>query len=182
MATLDDVSQRGSVLDLGINTLLEESGVAKASLYAHFGSKEQLIVAWLERRQEAWFGWFDAHVEKHARHGDPASEIDAAFGFLEAWLSRDDFAGCPFITVYVQLQNEEHPAALESRRYAERLHAYFFERLRRMKRPTGRAKEEAAALLDLYLGAVVVGQLGVAGSRAATAARRTARAILSDVL
>jgi AcrR family transcriptional regulator len=85
LGALDQLSQSHSVIDIGINTLLAHAGVAKASLYTHFGSKDELIAAWLDERQERWFGWFYAHLAAHAPSGEPAHEIDAAFGFLEAW-------------------------------------------------------------------------------------------------
>ena len=50
----------------GINQIIEEAGVAKASLYAHFPSKEALAVAYLERRHRAWFDELRGVVERSA--------------------------------------------------------------------------------------------------------------------
>ena len=181
LATLNDLSTRGSVMDVGINAVLKASGVAKASLYEHFGSKEGLIVAWLSERQTQWFGWFDAHVARHADETDPRSELDAAFGFLEAWLARSDFAGCPFVSVYLQLNAPEHPAAESSRAYAQRLHAFFRRRLSALGIGSGASERTATALLDLFLGAIVVKQLGI-GRNPAKSARSTASHIVRDIV
>ncbi|MEM1022756.1 MAG: TetR/AcrR family transcriptional regulator [Myxococcota bacterium] len=178
LTTLDDMSTRGSVMDVGINTVLRASSVAKASLYEHFGSKEGLIVAWLEARQTQWFGWFEGHVAEQADQADPRSELDAAFGFLETWLGRSDFAGCPFLSIYLQLNTPDHPAAESSRAYARRLHAFFRRHLSALgagSRPTERA---ASTLLELFLGAIVVKQLGIGRSPAKTA-RSAARQVVN---
>lgn len=169
LGALDRLSQSHSVIDIGINTLLAEAGVAKASLYTHFGSKDELIVAWLAERQERWFGWFHAHLGGHAPSGEPAQEIDAAFGFLEAWLSRSDFSGCPFISVQLQMKDPEHPAVRKARAYAERLHEFFRSRLAAL----GLGAPLATTLLELYLGTIVVRQLA-AGTQPALVARRSA--------
>lgn len=169
LGALDRLSQAESVLDIGINALLAEAGVAKASLYTHFGSKDELIVAWLEERQERWFGWFHTHLAARALDGQAALEIDAAFDFLELWLSRADFSGCPFISIQLQVKAEEHPAVLKARAYAKRLHDFFRSRLEQLGAPAALA----TPLLELYLGAIVVRQLAV-GKHPGRAARRAA--------
>jgi len=175
LSALDLLSQTENVLDIGINTLLGEADVAKASLYSHFGSKDALIAAWLEKRQSQWFGWFDEHLAKNAATCEPRAELDAAFGFLEAWLSRDDFAGCPFVTVYLQLRDPDHPAGQRAREYATRLHDFF--RIRLVALGVRRPRELAGALLELFLGAIVVKQLG-AGGHAARTARQSANQLI----
>lgn len=177
--TLDVLSETQNVLDIGINALLGEADVAKASLYSHFGSKEALIAAWLDKRQTEWFGWFDAHLASAAAAGEPRAELDAAFGFLENWLRRADFSGCPFVTTYLQLRDAEHPVARQARNYARRLQDFFRERLLALR--AKRAAELATTLLELFLGAIVVEQLGV-GNHAARAARRSANLLIDHAL
>jgi len=173
LSALDRLSQSHSVLDIGINALLAEAGVAKASLYAHFGSKDDLIVAWLDERQQRWFSWFQAHLAAVAPGAEPAAEIDAAFGFLEAWLERADFSGCPFISVQLQVKDAAHPAVRKARAYADRLHEFFRSRLVQL----GARGSLATTLLELYLGTIVVRQLEI-GSRPALTARRSAAKLL----
>lgn len=174
LSALDELSRTGSVMDVGVNALLAKAGVAKASLYDHFRSKDELVVAWLDARQTAWFSWFETHIREHAG-GDPDEQIDAAFGFLESWLGRDDFSGCPFLTVQLQLKGTSHPASQQARRYANRLHAFFHERL--VSLGADHPERLASALLELYLGAVVVQELGTS-DRLARAAREAARTLL----
>ncbi|MBN9126916.1 MAG: helix-turn-helix transcriptional regulator, partial [Nitrosospira sp.] len=43
----------------GVSRILEEAGVARASLYTHYGSKENLLKAVLDIEANMWFRWFD---------------------------------------------------------------------------------------------------------------------------
>lgn len=170
LAALDRLTDRASALDVGIDALLATAGVAKASLYGHFGSKDALVVAWLEERQARWFGFFDAYVADHAAGGPPAAALDAAFGFLEEWFARPDFAGCPFVATFLQLKDATHPAAAVARAYAERLREFFRRHVGTLD--TRDAEETSGALLELFVGAVVMRQMGV--TRAPAAAARLA--------
>ena len=59
-------SQRG-IQAVGIDAIIERSGVARQTLYRHFGSKQELVLAFLERREELWTsGWLQAEVERRA--------------------------------------------------------------------------------------------------------------------
>lgn len=157
-----------TVLDVGIDPLLRQAGVAKASLYGHFGSKDGLVVAWLDERQARWFGYFDAFVTARAGPADPEGALDAAFGFLASWFERPDFGGCPFVATYLQLKDARHPAAAVAQAYAARLLAFFHGNLAALR--VDRPDEVAGALLELFLGAVVARQMGVSSAPAASAA------------
>ncbi len=168
------LAQNQSVLNVGVDAILAEAGVAKASLYRHFGSKDELIVAWLDERQRAWFEFLDQHLRQHAATGEPLSEIDAAFGFLEVWLSRGDFSGCPFMTVFMQRKDAADPVARRARLYGQALFEFFRSRL--VTADVAAPAREATALLELFLGAVVAKQMGV-GDYAAGSARAAARLV-----
>lgn len=80
----------------GINQIIREAQVAKASFYDHFGSKEALAVAYLERRRERWI-----HLLLDAADGqqEPVEKVLALFDFLEQWVSETDFRGCAFLNI-----------------------------------------------------------------------------------
>lgn len=174
LLALDQLTAENTVLDVGINSLLERSGVAKASLYANFASKDELIVAWLEARQDTWFGFFESHIERHAPGAAPDKVLDAAFDFLDVWFAREDFSGCPFIATFLQLKDANHPAAVAAKKYATRLHQFFVTQVAALQRPD--APHAASALFSLFIGAVVTRQMSV-GGQPALAARHAARAI-----
>jgi AcrR family transcriptional regulator len=93
-------SRRG-VRAVGIEAIIERSGVARMTLYRHFRSKDELVLAFLERREEQWTrGWLQAGIE--ARATDPAERLLAIFDVFDAWFRRPDFEGCSFVNVMLE--------------------------------------------------------------------------------
>jgi AcrR family transcriptional regulator len=74
--------------------VIERAGVAKASLYSAFGSKEELIRAYLQQRADARKRRIS---ERIARHDDPRERILAVFDVLADRASEPTFRGCAFI-------------------------------------------------------------------------------------
>ncbi len=104
----------------GINQILDEAKVAKASLYQHFGSKEELGVAYIKKVREDWFLAFESHLSKK---DDPKQKILTAFDFLEINMKLNDFRGCRFLnllsdidTTGTEMQNQilEHKTKLRN--------------------------------------------------------------------
>jgi AcrR family transcriptional regulator len=111
-------SQRG-IRAVGVDELIERAGVAKASLYRHFPSKDDLVVAFLERREQHWTnGW----VEKEARRraSSPEKQLLAIFDAFDEWFHREDFEACSFINVMLEL-GPRHPAGSASVRHLENI-------------------------------------------------------------
>ncbi|MDJ0935396.1 MAG: helix-turn-helix domain-containing protein, partial [Kiloniellales bacterium] len=79
----------------GIDRILAEAGVAKMTLYKHFRSKDELILAALRRRDEEFRNWFRRRVE--ARADAPRARLLAVFDVLAEWFEQPDFAGCTFV-------------------------------------------------------------------------------------
>jgi AcrR family transcriptional regulator len=111
-------SQRG-VRAVGVDELIQRAGVAKASLYRHFPSKDDLVVAFLERREQRWTnGW----VEKEARGRASSAEkqLLAIFDAFDEWFRREDFEACSFINALVEM-GPRHPAGRASLRHLENI-------------------------------------------------------------
>lgn len=79
----------------GIDTILAESGVAKMTLYKHFRSKDDLILATLRLQDRRWREWFVSAVEQRA--AAPRERLLAMFDVLEVSFRRKSFCGCPFL-------------------------------------------------------------------------------------
>ncbi len=79
----------------GIDRILAESGVAKMTLYNHFRSKDELILAVLRRRDETFRNNFMRAVERGAE--TPRARLLVMFDVLEAWFRDNSFNGCLFI-------------------------------------------------------------------------------------
>ena len=83
------------VQSVGIDRVIERAGVAKASLYSTFGSKEELVRAYLERRHELILGRLHAAVD--AAGDDPVQRILAVFDSQAELYRRPTFHGCAFV-------------------------------------------------------------------------------------
>ncbi len=96
------------VRDVGVDELVERAGVAKATLYRHFASKDELILAFLRLREERWtMGWLQERVQERA--GTPEGRLLAVFDLFDDWFREPDYAGCPFIKVMLEM-GPGHPA------------------------------------------------------------------------
>lgn len=80
---------------VGIDTVIAESGVAKATLYKHFASKDDLVLAYLDKVDQIWF----AQLRAAARDAgdDPRDQMVGMFDALGAACRRDGYHGCAFI-------------------------------------------------------------------------------------
>jgi AcrR family transcriptional regulator len=79
----------------GVDAIVARAGTAKTTLYKIFGSKQQLVEAFLDREGQSWRSWFFASVD--ALPGSPCDRLAGVFDVLQVWFAREDFAGCPFI-------------------------------------------------------------------------------------
>ncbi len=93
---------------VGVDLVAEQADVAKTSIYRHFGTKDDLIAAFLQREDEDfWQCWGDAH-ERHADNA--AAELDAHFQWIGARVARPNYRGCPQINVAAEFPEADHPA------------------------------------------------------------------------
>ena len=98
-------SRRG-IRAVGIEDVIAEADVAKATLYRHFGSKDDLVLAFMERRERLWTKeWVEAEARK--RGDTPEEQLLAIFDLFDEWFRRDDFEGCSFINILLELNGDE---------------------------------------------------------------------------
>jgi AcrR family transcriptional regulator len=112
-------SHRG-VHDVGIDELVERAGVAKATLYKHFPSKNELVLAFLKQREQVWtYGW----VAKEARQRGtaPEEQLLAIFDLFDEWFHDDDFEGCSFVNTLLEFGDLDHPVGRASADYLENI-------------------------------------------------------------
>ncbi len=108
LATAYDLFSRHGTRAVGVDRIIAESGVAKMTLYRNFASKDELILAFLERREELWTrGWLQAAVEQRAQ--TPGGRLLAIFDTFGEWFAVDGFEGCSFINVMLELPEAGHP-------------------------------------------------------------------------
>src|SRR6478735_694985 len=114
-------SRRG-IRDVGVNELIERSGVAKATFYRHFPSKDSLVLAFLEQRDKLWT--VEAIVAQARGRGQtPEERLLAIFDVLGEWFRRDDFEGSTFTQVLLEM-GPSHPLAQASINYLAKLRSH----------------------------------------------------------
>ncbi len=113
-------SQRG-IRDVGVEEVMVRSRVAKATLYRHFPSKDALVLAFLARREQRWtLGMVEAGARDRGR--TPEERLLALFDVFDEWFHRDDFDGCSFVNVLLEMR-WGHPLGRASIQYLENIRA-----------------------------------------------------------
>lgn len=124
-AAYDLFSTRG-VRDVGIDEVIAQAGVAKATLYRHFSSKDELVAAFLERRSEQWTrGWVE--TESRARGATPEEQLLAIFDLFDGWFRSNAFEGCSFINVLLEM-GSRHSAGKACIQHLEDIRSIVIER------------------------------------------------------
>ena len=99
---------RRGVRGVGVDTVISEANVAKMTLYRNFGSKDDLVLAFLCRREELWTrGWLCAEARR--RGGTPARQLLAIFEMFDEWFRAPDFEGCVFLTTMLEHPDRDSP-------------------------------------------------------------------------
>ena len=107
LETADRLFYAEGVRAVGIDKIIAEAGVAKMTLYTHFPSKDDLIVAVLRHREEQVLEFFRSSMGRHGRH--TRDQLRAFFAALKEWFESPDFRGCAFQNAAVELADPAHP-------------------------------------------------------------------------
>jgi AcrR family transcriptional regulator len=118
-----ELFSRHGVRAVGIDAIIRRSGVARMTLYRHFASKDALVLAFLERREQRWTqDWLQTEVER--RSGDPAERLLAVFDVFDEWFLREDFEGCSFINVLLEIADPQSELHHASAQYLTKIRAF----------------------------------------------------------
>ena len=151
LETADRLFYQDGMRAVGIDRIIAEAGAAKMSLYNHFPSKDDLILAVLMHREGNVLAFFRASLERHGKKGK--NPLRAFFAALKDFCASRDFRGCPFQNAAVELADPAHPGAEFVRGHKQR----FSEFLRGLVEQTVGKKEAkfASAVAILIEGALV---------------------------
>ncbi len=117
-----DLFSRRGVRDVGVNELISRSGVAKASFYRHFASKDELVLAFLERRNQQWT--VDMIISEARRRGStPEEQLLSIFDVFADWFARDDFEACSFVNILLEM-GAGHPLGQASIDYLAKIRGH----------------------------------------------------------
>src|SRR4051812_22167676 len=129
LAAADELFYREGINNVGIDRVLEHAGVAKASLYSTFGSKEELVRAYLQGRHETR----RARIEKAiARHRSPREQMLAVFDAMAEAFAQPGFRGCAFL-----MANSELPGGERTRPVCDEYRSWIRELFQRLAKDAG---------------------------------------------
>jgi AcrR family transcriptional regulator len=160
---------------VGVDAVITEAGVTRATFYRHFPAKDELVRAYVQRRDAAVR---DAAHAVLARRSPPGEALAAVVAGIDADVCRPGSRGCPFINAAVEYPDPAHPAAQAVQAHR----AWFRELLVTLLTALGRPEPDADAdvLVLLRDGAMVGGGLD-GGDRASAALHRAVAGLLGPV-
>jgi AcrR family transcriptional regulator len=139
------------VRSVGIDRIIAEAEVAKMTLYNHFSSKDDLILAVLQYREEKVNEMFARSMERHTRKG--MDRLEAFFAALKDWFKSPGFRGCSFINASVELADASHPASQFAAEHKEGFHEMLKEIIKQTR--GAKAASVAPAVALMVEGAIV---------------------------
>jgi AcrR family transcriptional regulator len=122
IVTADRLFYQHGIRSVGIDRVIAEAGVAKMTLYAHFRSKDDLILAVLQYREAQVSEFFQASVERH--RGSGADPLSAFFRALREWFETPGFRGCAFQNAVAELADPTHPGHTFVRDHKQRFQGF----------------------------------------------------------
>jgi AcrR family transcriptional regulator len=173
---LDAASQlfhEGGIQGTGVDSIVKSAGVAKATFYRHFPSKDALVVAWLRDPRTRWLDNIRLEVEGN---GTEASQrIPLFFDAVADWLATGDFRGCPYLNIGVEITDPAHPAQLIVREYLQEVEDY-------LDRLIAAAGYRDSRTLAARFQTLLAGAISLSVARRSQAPMQTAREAASSLL
>lgn len=161
----------------GMDMLAAETGISKTSMYKHFRTKEDLILAALHLRDEKFCAWLFGRMKELGP--SPRGQLIAMFDALKEWFAKEGFQGCMFIKASAEYQDVTDPIYVFSAAHKRIL----FRHIRDLAVKAGAADGDALArgLLILKEGAIVTAHLRHEENPAMDA-KAVAKILLADAL
>ncbi len=121
-----ELFSRGGTRTVGVDAVVAKAAVAKMTLYRHFPAKQDLVLAFLERREELWTqGWLAAEVVR--REIDPAARLLAIFDVFDEWFRTVEFEGCTFIQILLEHTDVTDPVRVATVANLENIRSFLKE-------------------------------------------------------
>ena len=108
LATASDLFYQHGIRAVGVDLVVEKAGVAKTSLYRHFRTKDDLVVAFLQRMDEEFWKTWDEVSQQHPDDG--RAELKAQLEWIGERVNQPDYRGCPQLNIAAEYPELGHPA------------------------------------------------------------------------
>lgn len=160
----------------GINQIIEEAGVAKASMYQHFRSKEDIAVAYLIARHTMWMGKLEESISKQK---GSKRKVIGIFDYLMEWLTAVNFRGCGWQNIITDLPENHDKIKNQAIFHKNELRIWVQEKLMEEEEfTTKKAKDLGDQVLVLIEGAIILSQIQKNSWPIATAKRACKKLLL----
>jgi AcrR family transcriptional regulator len=121
LATANELFYREGIRAIGVDTVVERSGVSKTSLYRLFDSKDALIAAFAAERDRLFWAWWDRIEEQHA--ADPRALLEALLSEIARRIGHSAYRGCPFLNLATEFPDDNHPGRAVAQGNKEKMRA-----------------------------------------------------------
>lgn len=175
LSVANELFCREGIHATGIKKVLDESGVSRRTLYEHFGSKENLVRAVLERESTLWLTWFRDFIYNSA--DSPRDQLLCIFDALKVWFEDESFFGCAFINLV--MENHKHDDSLRELALQHRENTNKF--IRELAADASNPRLLAEQLGILADGAIV-GAVTLLSSEPATQAKMAAKVLVDAAM
>jgi AcrR family transcriptional regulator len=174
LATASDLFYQHGIRAVGVDLVVEKAGVAKTSLYRHFGTKDDLVVAFLQRMDEEFWKTWDEVSQQHPDDG--RAELKAQLEWIGERVNQPDYRGCPQLNIAAEYPELGHPArkfAKEHKREMRRRLKNIAEKLK------SAAPDQLAGQLAVLINGAFVSTPMYKPGEATTLLQRAADALIS---
>jgi AcrR family transcriptional regulator len=174
LATASDLFYQHGIRAVGVDLVVEKAGVAKTSLYRHFGTKDDLVVAFLQRMDKEFWKTWDEVSQQHPDDG--RAELNAQLEWVGERVNQPDYRGCPQLNIAAEYPELGHPA----RKFAKEHKRELRRRLKVIaKKLKSAAPNELAGQLAVLLNGAFVSTPMYEPGEATTLLQRAAAALIS---
>ena len=161
----------------GVDAVVKLAGTNKMTLYKYFPSKDDLVVAFLRKRDEDFRAWFVDQVESKA--DQPKDKLLAIFDIIGEWMAIPEFRGCAFINAAAEFPLEGNPVHQVSAEFYDQFRAYVAD----LARQCGAKSPDSLAMqLSLLVEGAIVSEQMKRHSDAAAQAKQAAITLIESSL
>jgi AcrR family transcriptional regulator len=160
LLTASELFYREGIRAVGVDTIVEKSGVAKTSLYRWFPSKDALVAAFLEDQDRRFWQWWDKVLARHP--GAPRDQLRALLAGMVKRIGSPQFRGCPFMNTTAEFADADHPGRLVARANRQEMRRRLTDLATTLgaRDPASLANQLILLVNGAYAGAQVLGEVG----------------------
>ncbi|MCB2182101.1 MAG: TetR/AcrR family transcriptional regulator [Desulfobulbaceae bacterium] len=168
-------------LATGINQIISESQVAKATFYANFPSKEALCLAYLQARHKIWMGWLTDSIKSDSA---PRKKLTGIFSFLKEWMQESNYRGCAFLNIASEVPLADSEIRNEVVKHKNSLQKYILETMadffESKDEPTSSDPVELAKIVYILVEGAIVSSQNYSSVWPIEAAQKAVEALIGE--